>query len=133
MGVPTSEVGYTPAMPRRKDHEVHKGQYAPRPPSVPPLYFHFTSLIYVSQFVYSVMMNHQNCHTYFLNVQCSPIFLMNTVVTASLKSCVCLSNLRHHVRKPTRTFTSSRCKPQIYGLLIPGTSKPRPREGTVFP
>ena len=26
MGVPTSEVGYTPAMPRRGDHEVHKGQ-----------------------------------------------------------------------------------------------------------
>jgi len=24
MGVPTSEVGYTPAMPRREDHEVHK-------------------------------------------------------------------------------------------------------------
>jgi len=25
MGVPTSEVGYTPAMPRKEDHEVHKG------------------------------------------------------------------------------------------------------------
>ena len=25
MGVPTSEVGYTPTMPRREDHEVHKG------------------------------------------------------------------------------------------------------------
>jgi hypothetical protein len=25
MGVPTSEVGYTPAMPRRVDHEVHQG------------------------------------------------------------------------------------------------------------
>ena len=25
MGVPTSEVDYTPAMPRREDHEVHKG------------------------------------------------------------------------------------------------------------
>ena len=25
MGVPTSEVGYTPAMPKREDHEVHKG------------------------------------------------------------------------------------------------------------
>ena len=25
MGVPTSEVGYTPAMPRREDHEIHKG------------------------------------------------------------------------------------------------------------
>jgi len=24
MGIPTSEVGYTPAMPRREDHEVHK-------------------------------------------------------------------------------------------------------------
>ena len=24
MGVPTSEVGYTPAMPEREDHEVHK-------------------------------------------------------------------------------------------------------------
>ena len=26
MGVPTSKVGYTPAMPRREDHEVHKGR-----------------------------------------------------------------------------------------------------------
>jgi len=25
MGVQTSEVGYTPAMPRREGHEVHKG------------------------------------------------------------------------------------------------------------
>jgi hypothetical protein len=25
MGVPTSEVGYAFAMPRREDHEVHKG------------------------------------------------------------------------------------------------------------
>jgi len=25
MGVPISEVGYTPVMPRREDHEVHKG------------------------------------------------------------------------------------------------------------
>ena len=25
MGVPTSEVGYTPAMRRREDYEVHKG------------------------------------------------------------------------------------------------------------
>jgi len=25
MGVPTSEIGYTPAMLRREDHEVHKG------------------------------------------------------------------------------------------------------------
>ena len=24
MGVPSSEVGYTAAMPRREDHEVHK-------------------------------------------------------------------------------------------------------------
>ena len=24
MGIPTSEVGYTPAMSRREDHEVHK-------------------------------------------------------------------------------------------------------------
>ena len=24
MGVPTSEIGYTSAMPRREDHEVHK-------------------------------------------------------------------------------------------------------------
>ena len=25
MGVPTSEVGYTPAMSRKEDHKVHKG------------------------------------------------------------------------------------------------------------
>jgi len=27
MCVPTSEVGYTPAMPRREDHEVHKDMW----------------------------------------------------------------------------------------------------------
>jgi len=27
MGVPTSEVGYTSAMPRRKDNEVHKDMW----------------------------------------------------------------------------------------------------------
>jgi len=27
MGVPTSEVGYTPAMPRSVDHEVHKDMW----------------------------------------------------------------------------------------------------------
>ena len=27
MGVPTSEVGYTFAMPRREDHEVHKDMW----------------------------------------------------------------------------------------------------------
>jgi len=27
MGVPTSEVGYTPAMPRREDHEVHRDMW----------------------------------------------------------------------------------------------------------
>ena len=26
MGVPTLEVGYIPALPRREDHEVHKGR-----------------------------------------------------------------------------------------------------------
>jgi hypothetical protein len=27
MGVPNSEVGYTTAMPRREDHEVHKDMW----------------------------------------------------------------------------------------------------------
>ena len=27
MGVPTSEVGYIPAMPKREDHEVHKDMW----------------------------------------------------------------------------------------------------------
>jgi len=27
MGVPNSEVGYTPAMPRREDNEVHKDMW----------------------------------------------------------------------------------------------------------
>ena len=27
MGVPTSEVGYTAAMPKREDHEVHKDMW----------------------------------------------------------------------------------------------------------
>ena len=47
MGVPNSEVGYTSAMPRREDHEVHKdmwgghwgGRYTERYPimcNIPP-------------------------------------------------------------------------------------------------
>jgi len=27
MGIPTSEVNYTPAMPRKEDHEVHKDMW----------------------------------------------------------------------------------------------------------
>jgi len=27
MGIPTSEVGYTSAMPRREDHKVHKDMW----------------------------------------------------------------------------------------------------------
>jgi hypothetical protein len=27
MGVPTSEVGYTTAMPRKEDHQVHKDMW----------------------------------------------------------------------------------------------------------
>jgi len=27
MGVPTPEVGYTPAMPRREGHEIHKAMW----------------------------------------------------------------------------------------------------------
>jgi len=27
MGVPTAEVGYSPAMPRREDHEIHKDMW----------------------------------------------------------------------------------------------------------
>jgi len=27
MGVPNSEIGYTSAMPRREDHEVHKDMW----------------------------------------------------------------------------------------------------------
>jgi len=46
MGVPTSEVGYTPAMPRREDHEVHKDMwgiggifdYIYQYPTSPPCY-----------------------------------------------------------------------------------------------
>jgi len=30
MGVPTSEVGYTSAMPRREDHDVHKDMWGHR-------------------------------------------------------------------------------------------------------
>jgi len=30
MGIPNSEVGYTSAMPRREDHEVHKDMWGHR-------------------------------------------------------------------------------------------------------
>ena len=38
MGVPTSEVGYTSAMPRREDHEVHKGHVVALGGGIQPLY-----------------------------------------------------------------------------------------------
>ena len=38
---------------------ISRKEYTPSPHSVPPLYFHFTSKICISQFVYSMMMNHQ--------------------------------------------------------------------------
>jgi len=38
MGIPTSEVGYTPAMPRREVHEVHK-----------EMWWHWEGEIYIIQ------------------------------------------------------------------------------------
>ena len=45
MGVPTSEVGYTPAMPRREDHEVHRRTYGGigRKKKNPEFTTHFTN------------------------------------------------------------------------------------------
>jgi hypothetical protein len=40
MGVPASEVGYTLAMPRREDHEVHKD-----------MWWHWTKKIYIYIYV----------------------------------------------------------------------------------
>jgi hypothetical protein len=40
--------------------------------------------------------------------------------------------LCHHVPKPACTFTSSSCKQQIYGLLIPGTSKAQTKKEGLF-
>jgi hypothetical protein len=37
MCVPTSEVGYTTAMPRREDHEVHKDMWWEKKKSVGPV------------------------------------------------------------------------------------------------
>jgi len=49
MGVPTSEVGYTSAMPRREDHEVHKDMWGHGGKKI-----HITALIEVtvSNFTY---------------------------------------------------------------------------------
>jgi hypothetical protein len=41
MGVPTSEVGYTAAMARREDHEVHKD-----------MWWHWTKYIYIYIYIY---------------------------------------------------------------------------------
>jgi len=39
MGIPTSEVGYTSAMPRREDHEVHKDMWGHLEKKMIPKYF----------------------------------------------------------------------------------------------
>jgi len=46
MGVPTSEVGYTPAMPRREGHEVHKD-----------MWWHWTKKIPVVKYVEGIIIN----------------------------------------------------------------------------
>jgi len=43
VGVQTSEVGYTPAMPRREDHEVHKGHVV----AVEKIYMYIYIYIYI--------------------------------------------------------------------------------------
>ena len=53
MGVPTSEVHYTPAMSTREDHEVHKG--------------HVVALennIYISIYIYIYTHTHTHTHTH---------------------------------------------------------------------
>jgi len=45
MGVPSSEVGYTPAMPRVEDHEVHKDMWCGiGPKKIKTLNYNFISL-----------------------------------------------------------------------------------------
>ena len=46
MGVPTSEVGYTPAMPRRENHEVHKGHVVALGGGGGNMYIYIYSLIF---------------------------------------------------------------------------------------
>ena len=57
MGVPTSEVSYTPAMPRRGDHEVHKGHVAALGGDV-VFFFYFLFFIFtVSDFLGGYVQN----------------------------------------------------------------------------
>jgi hypothetical protein len=50
MGVPTSEVGYTTAMPRREDHEVHKD-----------MWWHWIKKIYIHIYTYKIISLVINC------------------------------------------------------------------------
>jgi len=50
MGVPTSEVGYTPAMPRKEDHEVHKDMWWHWKKERKTLKYTIISLLHVSVF-----------------------------------------------------------------------------------
>jgi hypothetical protein len=50
MGVPTPEVGYTAAMPRREDHEVHKD-----------VWWHWTSKQFFLLTSYPVILFHAVC------------------------------------------------------------------------
>ena len=49
MGVPTSEVGYTSAMPRREDHEVRKGHVGHWGKKILPIYVAWLWLLYVAE------------------------------------------------------------------------------------
>ena len=49
MGVPTSEVGYTPAMPRREDYEVHKDMWGHWKKNYPPIYAWVFQVVFFPQ------------------------------------------------------------------------------------
>ena len=83
MGVPTSEVGYTSAMPRREDHEVHKdmwGQWGKtyRPTTIEGTYCCVSMATMVTRTCHSVTFYAQCPHsgTYFMCMLDRPIQIL---------------------------------------------------------
>ena len=85
MGVPTSEVGYTPAMPRREDHEVHKGHVVALDqkkfivPKVKPMLFDFM--------VWSTPLGCMGCHRTPVSVCSTLLYYMTCSKLSQNDSC----------------------------------------------
>jgi len=83
MGIPTSEVNYTPAMPRREDHEVHKD-----------MWWHWEGNIYIYICIYPHIHTYGHMQHYKIvtNIICTALAII-MVVTSGLGNAFTVSRM----------------------------------------